>query len=254
MLTIISTCAPFSRSNATAMKQINALKSWALLKPRPEVVILGNEDGVDRIARSFGYKNVIGVDRNGQSGMPYTYSIFRLGIYNASNPYVAYVNADIILTQSFVDGLMSVKEQLDEFVMSGQRWKWVKEHHRYLDFKEGWKDKVLSECPKLSPPVCMDYFVFPKSVYKGVEFPPLIHALGGFDPFLTGSALERGVPVVDCTEDVDVIHHDHPRWWTAVPGAVHNRAIIMDNKERWNKWLVHATHKLSGGKVKCLSS
>ena len=51
MLTIFTTPKPFVGQAAT--QQRNAIVSWTLLRPRPEIVVFGDEEGAERICKEL---------------------------------------------------------------------------------------------------------------------------------------------------------------------------------------------------------
>src|SRR2546430_17654721 len=55
-LTIFSTMKPFL--GQAGMLQRNAILSWTLLRPRPEVILFGDEDGVADICRELGLRHI----------------------------------------------------------------------------------------------------------------------------------------------------------------------------------------------------
>lgn len=61
----------------TAMVQTNALKSWAMLEPNPEIIVFGNNPGVREICDQYGLNHIPNV-RCGQSGAPYMDSMMRV--------------------------------------------------------------------------------------------------------------------------------------------------------------------------------
>src|SRR5436190_23067843 len=98
MLTIFATLKPFRDS--AALIQRNAILSWTRLKPRPEVMLIGNEAGVAEFAREHSLRHVPEMERNAY-GTPLVSSIFAQAERHAEGDRLAYVNADIILLNDF---------------------------------------------------------------------------------------------------------------------------------------------------------
>ena len=42
--------------------QRNAITSWTLLEPKPEIILLGDDEGTAEVAKEFGVRHVSGVD------------------------------------------------------------------------------------------------------------------------------------------------------------------------------------------------
>src|SRR5215510_12506337 len=62
MLTIFATPKPF-RSHI-AVIQRNAIRSWTLLRPACEIILMGNDEGTAEIAAEFGLRYVPDIARN----------------------------------------------------------------------------------------------------------------------------------------------------------------------------------------------
>ena len=50
--------------------QRNAVKSWTLLRPPPEIILFGDEDGTAEAVKEFGIRHIPKVARN-EYGTPY---------------------------------------------------------------------------------------------------------------------------------------------------------------------------------------
>lgn len=59
MLTLFS--PPKSFRGHFAIIQINAIRSWLRLKPACEIILLGNEEGVEETASQFGIHRILGI-------------------------------------------------------------------------------------------------------------------------------------------------------------------------------------------------
>ncbi len=51
--------------------QRNAIKSWTLLNPKPEIILLGDDEGTAEVAQEFGLIHIPEVDRN-EYGTPWS--------------------------------------------------------------------------------------------------------------------------------------------------------------------------------------
>jgi hypothetical protein len=63
MLTIFACPKPFTDPHI-AIIQRNAITSWTLLRPRPEIILFGDEPGVTEICKELGLRHVGEVERN----------------------------------------------------------------------------------------------------------------------------------------------------------------------------------------------
>lgn len=187
--------------------QRNAIASWTKLKPRPEIILFGHEEGAAECAREFGLIHVPDVARN-RYGTPLLADIFVQAERRASHDLHAYVNADIILPAEFTAGIERVQRTFSKFLAVGRRTNLdVREP---LDFSEGWEEKLKERMRRegrLESPTGIDFFVFPRGTYQQV--PPLAIGRVWFDQWCVKYALKKGLPVVDLTDFAHSIHQLH---------------------------------------------
>ena len=94
MLTIFALPKPFK--GHFGLIQRNAISQWARLRPRPEIILFGNEEGTAEIAQEFGLRHVSEIRRN-QYGTPLLSDLFEKAQTLAGCNTLCYVNADIML-------------------------------------------------------------------------------------------------------------------------------------------------------------
>lgn len=206
MLTIFTTGKPFR--GHFGMIQRNALKSWSLLRPTPQIILFGSEEGSAEVAAELNITRVEDVERN-EFGTPLISSMFSLAQKLSPNPLLCYVNADIMLTRQFIEALRAVAAQKSQFVMTGRRT--LLNVDKPWDFdRPDWEDALhhfATAQGKLDVWVGMDYFAFPRGAYPDV--PPFAVGRVRWDNWMIYSARRRGVPVVNATQDVQVVHQNH---------------------------------------------
>lgn len=204
MLTIFTTPKPFR--GHIGVIQTNAIQSWVLLRPEPEVILFGSEEGTAEVASRFGIRHIAEVECN-EYGTPLVSSIFSIAQDVASHQLMCYVNADIILISDFLTAIRQVQRQ--SFLIVGQRWDVdVKEP---VDFdKPDWEACLrtrVTEEGKLHPKSGIDYFVFSRGLYN--DIPPLAIGRGVWDNWLIYRARSLKAPVIDATEAITAIHQNH---------------------------------------------
>jgi hypothetical protein len=205
MLTICTTAKPFR--GHIAVIQRNALISWTRLQPRPEIILLGTEEGTAETARELGLAHVPDVARNAH-GTPLLADILAQAERHGTGAALAYVNADIILTSRFSGGIQKVRERFGKFLAVGRRTNLQVAHP--LDFGPGWEEKLRERMAKegeLESYTGMDFFAFPRGEYQNV--PPLAIGRVWFDQWLVKYARKKGIPVVDLTDFVPIAHQLH---------------------------------------------
>lgn len=214
MITVFS--APKAFTNPyIAVIQRNAIRSWLALGEHVQVLLIGEEEGLKETAQELGVKYLPQVKRNDQ-GTPLVNSMFELARQHSSSPYLACVNADVILLPEFVEVVRQISTQASEFLLVGQRWDL--DVHEELDFKAGWDGQlrdVLRKRGRLHPPAGSDYFVFPRQCF--VEMPRFAIGRAGWDNWMLFHARQKGWLVVDATQVLPVIHQDHD--YSHLPGG-----------------------------------
>jgi hypothetical protein len=86
----------------TDVIQRNAIESWTRLGPDVEVILCGDDDGTALAALDLGVRHVPDTQRN-EHGTPLLDSVFEAARQASLSPLLAYVNADIVLFDDFLD-------------------------------------------------------------------------------------------------------------------------------------------------------
>jgi tetratricopeptide (TPR) repeat protein len=205
-ITIFSVPKPFK--DHVGIIQRNAIQSWTLLKPQPEIILLGDDEGTAEIAKEFGLIHIPSIEKN-EFGTPLVSSIFEIAQNIATNSVLAYVNADIILMSDFISAVQQVESRFTSFLMVGQRWDMDLNYlidFSVIDWENNLRNKTSSS-GRLHESTGIDYFIFNKGFYKSV----LPFAIGRtmWDNWLVYQALKQKAPVIDSTQNVFIIHQNH---------------------------------------------
>lgn len=206
MLTIFSVPKPFIGNIKTI--QTNAIKSWLNLFPQPEIILIGNEKGTAEICKKYNLTHIPEIKYN-EFGTPLLNLVFQQGQKNASFARVAYINADIILLDNITEIINFIlQKNFSDFLLVGHRWnlKLTKEI-KYTSQNNQILKNLLIKKGVLAPSDAIDYFIFPKGLYKKI----LPFALGRFrwDNWLIYYAVKKNIPVIDITAKMIAIHQDH---------------------------------------------
>ncbi len=212
LLTIFSAPKPFIDSHIDTIQR-NAIQSWRHLGPEVEVLLVGDETGLAEVATEYGVSLLAEVSCN-DSGTPLVNSIFSLAREYNDSRYMAYVNADILLTSDLLDATRQLDKYYSSerpFLLIGQRWDL--EVDRLLDFSTksgGWEYRLREEVKRLGRlhrPSGSDYFVFPRSIF--LEMPDFAIGRAGWDNWMIYHALRQSWPVIDGTSSVMIVHQSH---------------------------------------------
>lgn len=206
MITLFTTCRPFEGIHKRI--QTLAIRSWALLEPRPEIILIGKEDGTREIAQELRCEYVRSVERN-RWGTPLLSSLFWTALTCARNDILCYVNADIILLQDFMDVVDKVSQQLPKFLMLSPRWDLhIDVEHLDGDWQETMMELLITHATRHRA-TGQDCFIYTKNAYDPGSFPPLAIGRQAWDAWLIWRAMQGRVPVVDATNAITVVHQQH---------------------------------------------
>lgn len=219
-LTIFTTPKPFTNPHV-AVIQRNALRNWTALGPDVQVLAIGEEAGLAEAAQELGVAYVPQVQRNAQ-GTPLVSDIFRQARKHSESPYLAYVNADMLLLSDFIQATRVMSRLAPNFLVVGQRWdvEMVQADGltQELAFEAGWEQsliELLKQRGQLHPPAGSDYFIFPRSGFNNM--PDFAIGRAGWDNWMIYAARKQGWPVVDATVAVQVLHQNHD--YSHLPGG-----------------------------------
>ena len=131
-----------------------------LIRPQPEIILFGDEAGVDQIRQELGLRHVPDVARN-EYGTPLLNDIFEKAQKLASYDLLCYVNADTIVMSDFLKALEETKAWHDRFCLAGARRD--AQITRALDFSDyDWETKVRGLTKDHYLKIGIEYFVFPR--------------------------------------------------------------------------------------------
>ncbi len=188
--------------------QRNAIKSWQSFDPKPEIILIGNEPGAEEICREFDIIHTKEVERN-EFGTPLVSSLFKKAEACAAYDILCYINADIILTDNFMDAVKLVKDWKDQFLMVGKRID-LQINEEFDSNVSGWIEKIESRSRKngqLHAYTGIDYFIFKKGMF--LDIPHFIVGRPCWDGWLVYQARRHKIPVVDATGKILAIHQNH---------------------------------------------
>jgi hypothetical protein len=245
LLTIFASAKPFQGHNGVIQR--NAITSWTLLRPRPEIIMFGDEPGVAEICRDLGLKH-ISQRAVTEFGAPLLPDLFDKAQRLAAHDILCYVNSDIILMGDFLEALVKISEAHKKYLMVGRRWD--VSIREIWDFsarggERGLREFVTRYGQQGPPPGNSDFFAFPRGLWYSI--PPFVLGVGAWDPWMIYEARRLGAAVVDTSTAVMAIHQTHDksyrpdlRQWRRESNQ--NWGIVGDEPGRFCLW--DATHLL----------
>jgi hypothetical protein len=214
--------------------QENAIRSWSALRPRPKVILFGDEVGMTDVAERLDVQLVTDVATNSQ-GTPLVSDMFHQADKVAAGEVLAFANSDIILTQTIIEAARIAAAWSDKFLLVAQRRD--VDVREPIDFgKPGWTARVGGG--RLHSPGAIDLFVYRRGQYAGM--PPFAIGRTSYDNWLLWKTVASGMPLIDATDYVTLIHQNHD--YSHAP----NVDVWYGVEARENrKWIQHWSHYYS---------
>ncbi len=230
--------------------QRNAITSWTLLQPKPEIILFGDDEGTAEICSELGLKHVPNVARN-QYSTPYLDDLFHQAQQLAGYPALCYVNADIILLSDFTQLLNRLMSFEKNWLAILRRWEVKIE--KLLNFEQpDWEKNLQNFVLSTGRPPFhgVDCFIFPSGFYKDIL--PFALGRGYWDDWLIWYAHKMKARIFDASDCAMTIHQGHPGYNANASSAM--AAEVKHNYELDGKWrfIFHKsipTHKLTNTHV-----
>lgn len=205
MLTLFSIPKPFRADIGDIQR--NAIASWRALHPDVQVVLVGDDEGVEEAALAAGVEHVGSLEHS-RRGTPRLDSAFERVEGIARHPLWCFVNGDIVLLDDFLPSVRRVRRRFDDFLMVGESRDLalaVAAPLEDADFRRALRRRALRD-GRLRGYAALDYFVFPRGHFG--ELPPFLIGRACFDNWLVWKSRQVG-PVVDATHAVVSVHQSH---------------------------------------------
>jgi hypothetical protein len=214
--------------------QRNAIISWTLLEPKPEIILLGDDEGTAEVASELGVKHVPEVERN-EYGTPLLNSLFEIAQRVGTGSLFAYVNADIILLNDFMETIGQIP--FKRFMLTGQRWNLSV--NEPIALNPIWAEQIRHHTltlGKLEGPQAMDYFVFTPNTYTNIPR----FAIGRlcWDNWMLYKALNLNIPLIDATEAIMAVHQNHD--YNHHPEG--KKGVFLGEEAKHNLQMLGGTH------------
>lgn len=207
MITIFT--IPKAFRDGAEILQENAIGSWLELRPECEVLVFGDDPGVEDYCRGRRVTHLRQIERN-EFGTPLVSAAFSMAQEIAGRDVLAFVNTDIILFDDFVEAARRVAQLQHRFLMVGQRWDLDVDYR--LGFSPAWREDLkqrVRERGRLHGHTGIDFFVFRRGTMA--PLPPFAVGRVGWDNFVIYRSRKESTPVMDATNACLVVHQNHGR-------------------------------------------
>jgi len=205
MLTLFTIPKAFEGHNG--MIQKNAIHSWTMLRPKCEVILLADDDGVAEAAEELGVRHIPDISRN-KFGTPLLNHGFERAEDLAETNLLCHINADILLMNDFMEAVQRVNSCSSKFMMTARRIDL--EVTERLSFESDWEEQLrkdVSEHGKLSHTTGIDFWAYTRGLFDGM--PPFAVGRIATESWLLYRARLMKADVIDSTQVVASIHQNH---------------------------------------------
>ena len=212
-LTLFTSPRSFAEARFATLQR-NAIGSWLALRPAPEIILFGADAGVADFARRHGLAHVPEVECDPR-GVPMRSAMCALAARLADTELLCGINADIILLDGLAEAVARLAPAADArlrrgFVAAGRR------HNLNVtaaldftaaDWRSPLRERVHLEGERFIASA-IDYYVFPRWATPSAELSLPMDA-PGWDPWFLHQFQRRGMPVIDLSAMVSVVHQNH---------------------------------------------
>jgi len=227
MFTIFSVPKPFE--GHIGVIQRNAIKSWTMLNPLPEIILFGTDKGTSEICRELNLKHIPEIKCN-EFGTPLIDDFFHKAQKLAKHDLLCYINSDIMLLDDFIPLLKRVSQLRGKWLVVARRWD--VDINNPIDFNErDWQTKLVQHVKQKGKLQLggTDYYLFPKGLYKDVL--PFAIGRGYWDSWLIWKVIKEGAKVINATKVTMSIHQNHQYSYVSKGNDFKNNPEIEYN---WN--------------------
>ncbi len=209
LLTIFSLPKPFT-NRRTRIHQTNAILSWRQLQPAVEIILFGDDEGIEEFAQEHGLIHGGALRRN-EFSTPLLSDAFHRAHDISAADTLMYSNADVIYTPELLSAVMRIRDEneLARSVTFGRRVDVTVDD--YLDWSrndcQAIIDTKIKRNGRRSPIVCKEYFLFSRGLYE--QIPDFAVGRGNWDNWMIHHARTLGVPVVNASAAIQAIHQRH---------------------------------------------
>ncbi|MHA2069647.1 MAG: hypothetical protein ACXABY_35235 [Candidatus Thorarchaeota archaeon] len=184
-LTIASVPLPFE--GVTGIRQHNAIQSWSLLRPKPEILLLSNDDIIE-ITQEYDCKYVMAIGEN-EVGDLSIQSIFRQIDKYMSGRLVCYIDCDVILTDDFLPAVQHIAANWQDFIIVSGRYS-IQQDELVNFANPAWQQLIRLKINRYHNHGS-DFTVYHRGLYH--DIPDFSIGCGAWDGWRMAYALKQGL-------------------------------------------------------------
>ncbi len=193
MITFLSIPRAFSGEFDSLQRR--AIRSWQQAAPGCQIILFGDEPGSREAAHDLGVTRCVDLEYT-TAGAPISRNAFVLGERYATQPWICYLSADLLMTGS-LDHHLELLAWVDRPFVVGRRW------------------DIDGAKTALHPPCGVDWYLYRRGTIDPTQMPPFTVRGGGSDQWFIYKALTAwNMSVIDATKAISTLHyaHSHPEW------------------------------------------
>ncbi len=217
MITIFSPMRPFHGNIGEV--QLNAIRSWLAIRPACEVILVDDEEGTTPAATAGLEVTIIREVKRSRLGAPLLDDLLRTAAKFARHEIMAYITADVLMSPNSGTEILRCHQ-----LMQGRPYLAVCARVDMLqpltiDFdRPDWFEEVKAAARTHGKPhghTALDLWVYPRSL--DFNCPPFPIGRCATDGWVVYKARREGIPVVNVTSAIMLIHQLHDRPATRSP-------------------------------------
>lgn len=193
--------------------QLNAIRSWLAIRPRCEIILVDDEEGTTAAAtRGLDVRVVTEVKRSGL-GAPLLDDLLRVGAVHARHEILAYNTADVMLPPDFATKVRQCHDLMQgrPYLAVAGRWDLSRPVSIAFDRADWWSSVQAAVRAHGKPHghTALDLWVYPQEFKLPV--PPFPIGRCATDSWVVYWARREGIPVIDMTGELMLVHQFHNR-------------------------------------------
>jgi len=211
MITIFSPMRPFHGNIGEV--QLNAIRSWLAIRPACEVILIEDEEGTTQSAIAGLNVRVIEVVKRSRMGAPLLDDLLRTAAHHARGEIMAYITADVLMAPNTATEILRCHE-----LMQGSPYLAICSRIDMLEpltisfDRPDWFEDVRAAASTHGKPhghTALDLWIYPRSL--DLNCPPFPIGRCATDGWVVYKARRDGIPVIDVTSAILIIHQLHDR-------------------------------------------
>lgn len=211
MITIFSPMRPFHGNIGEV--QLNAIRSWLAIRPACEVILIDDEEGTTPAAAAGLGVRIIREVKRSRLGAPLLDDLLRTAAHHAKYEIMAYITADVLMAPNSATEIIRCHALMQgrPYLAVCSRVDMLAPLTIHFD-RPDWFEEVRTAAEIHGEPhghTALDLWIYPRSL--DFNCPPFPIGRCATDGWIVYKARRDGIPVIDVTSAILLIHQLHDR-------------------------------------------